>query len=138
MQRPLARRACHRQQALGPAEGVGDVEHLGHGHEDGAGLADHGERDVHPGQPACLGIDDLLAEGVGELALEVREHRGQVAGQRVVGLVRERQQAQLAAELVVLPPERGVERDVDGEQAYEVRRRETVQELYAGESLLPA
>ncbi|MDN5514855.1 MAG: diaminopimelate decarboxylase [Pseudomonas sp.] len=27
---------------------------------------------------------------------------------------------------------------VDGEQAYEVRRRETVQELYAGESLLPA
>ena len=26
---------------------------------------------------------------------------------------------------------------VDGEQAYEVRRRETVQELYAGESLLP-
>ena len=27
---------------------------------------------------------------------------------------------------------------VDGEQAFEVRRRETVQELYAGESLLPA
>ena len=27
---------------------------------------------------------------------------------------------------------------VDGDQAYEVRRRETVQELYAGESLLPA
>jgi len=27
---------------------------------------------------------------------------------------------------------------VDGEQAYEVGRRETVQELYAGESLLPA
>lgn len=27
---------------------------------------------------------------------------------------------------------------VDGEQAYEVRRRETAQELYAGESLLPA
>ena len=27
---------------------------------------------------------------------------------------------------------------VDGEDAYEVRRRESVQELYAGESLLPA
>ena len=27
---------------------------------------------------------------------------------------------------------------VDGEQAFEVRRRETIQELYAGESLLPA
>ncbi|MGV8495319.1 hypothetical protein, partial [Pseudomonas aeruginosa] len=26
---------------------------------------------------------------------------------------------------------------VDGEQTHEVRRRETVQELYAGESLLP-
>jgi len=27
---------------------------------------------------------------------------------------------------------------VDGDEAYEVRRRESVQELYAGESLLPA
>jgi diaminopimelate decarboxylase len=26
---------------------------------------------------------------------------------------------------------------VDGEQAFEVRRRETIEELYAGESLLP-
>ena len=33
---------------------------------------------------------------------------------------------------------RAAEVPVDGEQAYEVRRRETVQELYAGESLLPA
>lgn len=33
---------------------------------------------------------------------------------------------------------RAAEVMVDGEQAYEVRRRETIQELYAGESLLPA
>ncbi|MGN0923851.1 diaminopimelate decarboxylase [Ectopseudomonas mendocina] len=33
---------------------------------------------------------------------------------------------------------RAAEVMVDGEQAFEVRRRETVQELYAGESLLPA
>jgi diaminopimelate decarboxylase len=26
---------------------------------------------------------------------------------------------------------------VDGEQAFEVRRRETIEDLYAGESLLP-
>ncbi|GIZ10853.1 diaminopimelate decarboxylase [Pseudomonas sp. NCCP-436] len=32
---------------------------------------------------------------------------------------------------------RAAEVMVDGEQAYEVRRRETIQELYAGESLLP-
>lgn len=32
---------------------------------------------------------------------------------------------------------RAAEVMVDGEQAYEVRRRETLEELYAGESLLP-
>ena len=109
--------ARHGQQALGAAEGVGDVEHLGHGHEDRAGLRHHREGHVDPGQRVTLGVADLAVEGVGELALEVGEHRGEVAGERVVGLVRQREQPQLAAQLVVLPLERGVERDVDGEQA---------------------
>ena len=117
MEGALRRGAGHGEQALGAAEGVGDVEHLGHRHEDRARLTHHREGHVDLRQAARLGVTDLAVEGGGELALEVGEHRGEVAGEGVVGLVRQRQQAQLAAQLVVLPVQRGVERDVDPDQA---------------------
>ena len=103
-----AARACGQgQQPLGAAEGVGEVEHLEHRHEDRGGLGDHRERQVDSWPASALGARSICsAKAVGELALEAGEHRGQVGGQRVGVLVGEGQQPQLAAQVGVLVAQR--------------------------------
>src|SRR6476661_4925307 len=92
-----------RQQPLLAAERVGQVEQL-HEAADGRGRVPR-HRDVQVGGGRTGGerpLDRVGADALAQVALEGAEEVGEALGQRVVALVREREQAHLAPQLAVV------------------------------------